>query len=1350
MIKMLSCATAFASACVVNAAVTYSNVSWVPVDNSYSGAFTTAEHWNPETEGGPGSGYPESTANINQIAVFPRLGVTEDYTVTMPSGAITNVAGFTVEVLQNRAVKIDGSNTQLYFPALEGGVTYAPIKITSAARRPGSVWYGAGNMMYWRLGDPATDSGYLKNFTFDLKSNHDGVSGSKLVFTGDIKTSMLEFFSRPTNANNMEPDGRSQVLVKDSMIDGAAFNYSHDSLTNILTFSNVKVTNGGAFTCNSHYGIVAGDLRLDVNLTDGTQIDASGYHWQFGRNETTTKTLNFTMSEGSSLKSKTLRDRNPGHFNYLITGADSKVVTYDSQANYFGTAANAEATVIVADGACFQFENPTILGAENSANIATALGELTVSNAQLVVRGYVQVNSGAARFIDGAEVVLGSGTWNHGYIAGAGYAGAEESFLANGAIFRCQQGADTTILSGLTSAKVGPKGLTVSVEANKNFTLAQALEDASATEGGELTVLSRDAYPLVLSANSTVSKLTVAAGTAKLAVDVNHNSYLTVTNGAKFSLVGGATTATLKGLSLGDATTVGKLALKAGDVVTVNGPIVLTKAELSYSTTLAAGTYTVFETTVKPSAALIEQWELFGSGYFTAGLPPGYNRFSVVRSGDTWRFQIEVGATRPAMTDPTTWQGGSSAWGEGSWSAGAPGATSVATFAGATPKSVTVADRVEAGGLALNDADGYTFTGGTVKISDAVGANLAATAGDNTVNSAMQLGVKTGAAVSDGATLTLNGAVKGGGFEKTGSGKLTLGSEENLFTEGLALNGGWLTLASPAALGYMNDSVVSTWTSGTLEFLTGGRLDVVSALNGNVVFKPEEDVTMKLPTVTAGAIVKRGAGRMAFETSASKVTLSTAAKPDSSWTYDAGEEISYPADGSTPTKHSGIHVSEGELVLRGTGSAATVLTIANGIALGMPTADHSGETAKQPGVVLDHVTGASVTIPTSTAANQFVTDPYIVVTNGASLESWGSVPVGMNGLTVYAEHGTLGNNPFNYSGRSDNTNRFLLVNSAMRWYRRVINGSTILVASNSVYASQNDFDLADRSTWKTSTIAPEGNMSAAPYMLDLTFAAGSIVMCDKFRASSARTFPVTVTFDDAEYFPGTGDATLMTDNLNIKTVVKGVGLKLYPLANKTWNFITPVTGEGGLVVAGEGTVRFDPQVKYGSAAADPVTLDYTGLTDIRSGALVVSDGALSNVVGRTFKVAGTLDMSGQELADAVITTAGGTIRNATLKRTRFMVGHDGEGAILPIILDYANGLTTVGRTVFDFGVTTGTPYAKGTVFTVARWTGSQKPDVSRFRGENVGGDFGCRFVAKDDGSIEATVASRPGFVMIVR
>lgn len=1351
---MVVVATSAAVASAVHAA-TYTSISWVPADGSFSGAFTDSAHWNPVTEGGPGSGYPDSTANTNQIAVFPRLNVTEDYTVTMPAGVCTNIAGLSVELAQNRAVVIDGSDTDLRFPALPEGATYAPIRITSAARRPGSVWYGGGNMMAWRRGDPSTDSGYLRNFKFDLSSNHGSVTGSKLVFTGEIKTESgsLEFFGRGNSDNYKEPDGRSQVILENGSVDGAGLAFSHDSATNIVTFSAFNVTNCSGFGHNTHYGYVGGEGRFELNFTSGSKVSSDG-RWQFGWGSAASlgKSYRLAVTDGSKMNVKVLFDRNPGRYEHLVSGEGSSVVTYDSYVDYFGTASSSTSSVTIADGAYFKHDNPVYLGAESAVSVGSTWGELTVSNAQLFCRGILNVREGAVRLLDGAEVVFNSGTWAPGQITGACLAGADEKFFADGAVLRCRQNADVTILSALTSAVIGPKGLTVSVEANRNYTIAQPLEDASPDEGGELTILSCDAYPLVLAADSSVSRLTIAAGTVKLAADANHDSHLTVTNGATFSLVGGPSAITLKGLTLGDAASIGKLVLKSGDIVTVSGPIEFVNAAIEFSTTLASGSHTVFRTTVQPESSAAEQWELFGNGLFSAGIPEGYNRFSVVETDGVWEYRIDVGAERPVLGDPTVWQGGTDEWGAGDWSGGVPSSTVQATFAGATPKNVTVSGSVSAGGLVLDDADGYTFTGGMIKLSDVIGAAITAAGGDNTVNSSLQLATMTSAAVSEGATLTLSGPVRGGGLAKTGPGKLVLASSDNLITEGVSLNGGWLTLASPASLGYLSDSVVSTFTSGTLEFLSGGRTDIASTLNGSVVFKPEGDVVMKLPSVSSGAVVKRGAGSLVLETDAESVTLAAAPQPGSGWKYDAGEEVAYPADGSAPAKHAGIHVAEGELVLRGTGANVTKLAGVVGVALGMPVAEHSGEIAKQPGIVLDNVSGVSVSIPASTASNQFVTDPYIVVSNGANLGSWGSVPdgSGMRGLDIRVVNGTLGNNPLNYSGRSDSTNRYLLVDSSMRWYRRVVNGSTILVASNSVYASQNDFDLADRSTWKLSNIQPEGSMSAAPFVLDMTFAAGSIVMCEKIAATSNRTFPVTITFDDAEYFAGQGDATLMTLNLNVKTVVRGKGLKLYPNAGATWNFITPVTGDGEFVVAGEGTVRFDQQMKYGAAAADPVTLAYTGLTDIRAGTLVVSAGAMSNVVGRAFKVAGTLDMDGQTLSEAVVVTAGGTVRDVRLRRARFQVGRDGEGAVLPVVLDYANGLVTSGRTVFDFGVESGRPYPEGTVFTVARWTGTEKPDVSLFRGARVGDGLCCRFAAKDDGTVEATVRLHPGLELIVR
>ena len=182
----------------------------------------------------------------------------------------------------------------------------------------------------------------------------------------------------------------------------------------------------------------------------------------------------------------------------------------------------------------------------------------------------------------------------------------------------------------------------------------------------------------------------------------------------------------------------------------------------------------------------------------------------------------------------------------------------------------------------------------------------------------------------------------------------------------------------------------------------------------------------------------------------------------------------------------------------------------------------------------------------------------------------------------------------------------------------------------------------------------------------------------------------------------------------------------------------------------EGTFVFDVNTYGGTPREDAATLCYSGMTDVQDGTLVVSENAISNFVGRTFRVAGVLDMSGQTLADAVLATAGGTIRNAALSEPRFVVGFDGEGEALPVVLDYANGFTMSGRVVFDFGAETGAPYAKGTVMTVARWTGAQKPDISRWRAVNVGEGLKCLFDAKDDGTITARIVSGSGLVLFVR
>lgn len=90
----------------------------------YSGSIADSVHWGLAS-GYPGSGYPD-TGRSNETMVFP--GGVGDYTVTFPSGTVTNQAGFTLGIATGETITFDVSQTTWQLPDLSGlSLTY-PVR----------------------------------------------------------------------------------------------------------------------------------------------------------------------------------------------------------------------------------------------------------------------------------------------------------------------------------------------------------------------------------------------------------------------------------------------------------------------------------------------------------------------------------------------------------------------------------------------------------------------------------------------------------------------------------------------------------------------------------------------------------------------------------------------------------------------------------------------------------------------------------------------------------------------------------------------------------------------------------------------------------------------------------------------------------------------------------------------------------------------------------------------------------------------------------------------------------------------------------------------------------------------
>ena len=1338
------------------AATTY---SWkADASGNYSGNFADPDHWNPAIEGGPGSGYPESSANFNHNANYPRVDA--DYTVTLPEGVVTNLSTISCLYAQyGHKVTFDGSKTTWVMPTADGNV-YGKFQIQSAAVDANGK-PKAGPMCFKRYGRDgnAAGLGTFKNFQLILSAGCDGHSGTRLALVGgenDWTDSSVRMFTEGESA-----DARMEFLFKDSTFANfPLMQWGMANRTNVLTFSNCQIATGGGWSFQTVAGVRPNDEPglFDFTFKNGSSYVATSTGNGFGYADAYAKTFRLNITGGSSLSIGNILFNGKGHYGLNVVGVGSKFKgTANTQQIEFSKAASSTSTVFVADGGSFETTGTVLFGGNTAALAATSCANLIVSNGSFRCGRNMQLYSGTFLLVDDAHVAFFSGEDNSAF-HGGGFAGVKAELLADGATLHFEQGKTSTptlhktrtMVQDFTAAKIGPKGLTLSGEWSWYYVVPQNFTDWNGA--GTLTVCGySDDYPFELSGeDSRESNLAIARSVVRLAAGANHNSNVIVTNNATFSLVGGATAAEIRSLTLGDASSRGTLALDAGDTVVVSNAISFVKPALAFSSTLGLGTHTVFRRLSQPTEEEIEYWELSAKVSVVSGLPEtGYTLFEIVEDDGVWLYNIRILDQLPELEGHSTWKGPGSEWTDETWSDGVPSATRGATFAGGEPKDVTVSGQKVSGAIRFECGD-YTISGGTIKLAINDSLAVESFAGKNEVASNLRLGGLADVPVASGE-LTLSGDIRGGGIAKSGSGTLIL-SGDNMMPEGFSLSGGILRLLDPAALGACDDRIVSPITGGSLEFLGEGRTIAKTSLSAPVVYRAEADVTMPLPEVTAGAIIKRGAGALALEATADATLKLTSSDDNAGYTKD--DTLTFPADGSAPAKYNAITVTEGEFVISGASDGAVPKLTVDGkqvVSVGAPTTEHSGESAVQPGFAVDHanVSVTTINLGSGLAADKtFVREPYLAVRNGGVLSvstlatpgSDSSVP----GVRVLADNGTINSIcEFNDSDSAAVTNGFVFANgSALLGYRHAVHGAASLAFSNSVLAR--DWKATDRTKLSPCAIAVYTLKSGS---LDMTFAQGSIFACASIDYSAPKLSygnPVNLTFDGSEWYPGGDDAqTIGSASLNLSINVTGGGLLLQPAEGKVWTVITRLEGDGGLVKAGAGTVVVDLQQKYHEVCADTATLCCTGTNVVREGLLKITNGAF-DLVGGQFRAeaSGTVDFDGATVTGAVL-SGSGTFRNGTLVRPS-IAAEDGQQPLL----DFANGLDASGRCVIRFTALTAAELGKEVA--VARYSGTLPAGLSfRVKGTTADGSPLGGTVRIADGVIYATPEVR-GLMILVR
>ena len=1342
------------------AATTY---NWkADASGNYSGNFADPDHWNPAIEGGPGSGYPESSANFNQIANYPV--VDGDYTVTLPEGVVTNLSTLFLYASYGHKVTFDGSKTTWVMPTVDGN-TYGNFEIHSAKlNAQGKPASGPMCFKRYNQSGSANGIGMFKNFTLSLASAWGGVPGTVLELTGEgeWKTDSVRMFTEAPDA-----DGRVEFRFKDgSMANLMKMEFGFANPTNVVTFSNYRADWFSNMSFVPAAGVLANDKPglFELNYTDGSMITnrpsvnfnqgsilTLGYSGNASQ-QSYAKTFRVNVDKGSLLSFCNMTISGQGHNEINVKGEGSFLyMTHQTSLSTIGKGTMSTSTVSVVDRAIFKTEGLIDFGDPSSVGE----GNLVISNATASFRRRVRLNRGTFRLQD-ADITLYSGESDNEF-AGGGVEGASAELFADGTTIHFTQTRDRTLVSNFTVARLGARGLTLSVESSKNFDVPQNFTDW--TTDGTLTTLGRSGYPLVLTGtDSRQSNLIVARETTKLAAGANHYSHVQIRDGATFSLVGGQTAPTLRQLTLGTTDSSGTLALDPGTVITVDGPIAFVNPQILFSSTLGVGTTTVFRQTVKPSDDTVVTWEAFMRGVIGAGLPADkYSRLQVVSSEGAWLYQIVVSDSAPVREGETGWTGSGTSWNDQeSWTGGKkPDPSYEAVFGGTDAQTVTVEGVVDAAGIKFGNAAGTTLAGGRIRISDNRDAEIAATTGENEVATQVQMTSRVAVPVAEGATVTVSGEVIGGGFAKSGAGRLVVENEANRMSAGFGLAGGWLEFTTLGALGFVFDSTVSDLASGTLEY-TGesGATRVATAVAGPVVIKNESELKMPLPSATAGAIIKRGEGRLVFDVTKDE-TLALVSSADGGL-YVKGDAVAYPEDGSAPEKHSAISVNENELVFRGSGATVPKVSVKSGdkkqtIAVGVPVAEHSGPVGREPGLVIDHVQFECGYVEIGrglTAGATFANEPYLVITNGGVLSASVTPNAGdsnTDGVRIYADRGTL-YSPLVLNAREavETTNHIVFVNgSVLAGSRHSFHGSTVVTFSNSVWASS--YTAGDRSKLGACVAVNYGVKPTA--LTDWSFADGSIFACsslDYSAPASSRSNPQTLRFDNSEWWGGAGDRTFATASLNVTTVVSGTGLIQQPGTGETYTWITPIVGEGGFVKRGAGTVRFAPQERYHAVVADdPVTFGYSGLTDIQEGTVAIEPTTVG-VDAAKFRIAegALLDLCGGEQSGFVI-SGSGTVKNGTLVSPS-IAAEDGEAPLL----DFANGLDASGRCVIRFADVPAA--ALGAEVAVARYSGVLPAGVTfRVKGTTADGSPLGGTVRIADGVIYATPEVR-GLMILVR
>ena len=567
---------------------------------------------------------------------------------------------------------------------------------------------------------------------------------------------------------------------------------------------------------------------------------------------------------------------------------------------------------------------------------------------------------------------------------------------------------------------------------------------------------------------------------------------------------------------------------------------------------------------------------------------------------------------------------------------------------------------------------------------------------ENTVSNATESvshGLADGLIVSiaKGSTINASGRYVFGSLEKNGSGRLALTGARNVF-ESVSLNGGTLSVSSMLALGLGETLTIN---GGILEVSDeSATVDFATTVNAGestaYVVDVDAELSMPMPSVNSGDLVKRGAGVLTYLVTGSSSSLSrdNGVQPNGK-TPTPTTQMSFSECGVPVSGYAGLNVMEGTLCVKGRNSDASVS--------------------------LPHLAYVGVTVPTIAAQPGLVFEDVVVTTpntSGQSIEIGAGVTEGNSGVvspSFAMTNATFATIPLFRVGEGSNIALTPRINvdgsllGAVNYYpnqcmnqnslaRHVFTRGSSLVVGSKVWLyghSELVFDASDLSGSDGQPVVLEVHEKRS---YSFSFLNGARLT---YAANAFTTDPTAMSFvfDGAFWNLGSGVKSY-PNHSKVSLTSRGEGLILAPAGSDVWTIGQAIACEAPIKIGGTGSVAF----------ADAST---DGLVLVGSGRVADSD--LAN------------------LCIAITDLTGGS------------------GVITFEDCSFA------GRVKVDFGRTASDPITVPfTGVPVAKLVG-EIPDVSNWRLINTGTDHvRGKFEVSAEGLVTVSSAPPPGIMLIVR